>query len=462
MSVFVGFLYLWSFQKQKSMTFTAFRGMNAWSAFFMALFVILISILSTMLVASILAIPIFGGGAIMEVFQAANLENPAHIQILKYFQLTQSIGMFVIPPFIIGWLYSDNYQRYLALDGDIKANHLGMAILALLVVTPAISVIGYFNQGMSLPEWASGIESWMRTMEDQAEVTIKKFIDTQSASGLAFNLFMIAVIPALGEELLFRGVIQRIFTQMTKNYHWGIWISAFLFSALHMQFFGFIPRLLLGGLFGYFLVFSGSIWVPIIAHFINNAVGVLALYAARDGKSSLEDVVDPDFSSGIGLYWPIALVSLSATIWLVYQAGVPNEKVSCCRYAGAGLKQVCLQLIRFNFLKLRWAINVCNAVVCCFFAFRVFAEKIEFFFNLIPYLLNEGISFITDGVHLVGCSVRNILKHFLVAVSLEERFEMNFHQSNRRAVNRAASFHAALLFAFDNPLTPFQYVFFEI
>jgi membrane protease YdiL (CAAX protease family) len=89
---------------------------------------------------------------------------------------------------------------------------------------------------------------------------------------------MIAFLPSIGEELLFRGVIQRIFTNWTRNYHWGIWISALLFSALHMQFYGFIPRMFLGVLFGYLLVWSGSMWLPIIAHFINNAVAVVAMY----------------------------------------------------------------------------------------------------------------------------------------------------------------------------------------
>jgi membrane protease YdiL (CAAX protease family) len=89
---------------------------------------------------------------------------------------------------------------------------------------------------------------------------------------------MVALLPAVGEEFLFRGVIQRSFTRMTKNHHHGIWISAFFFSALHMQFYGFLPRLLLGGLFGYLLVWSGSMWIPILAHFFNNAFAVISLY----------------------------------------------------------------------------------------------------------------------------------------------------------------------------------------
>lgn len=301
------------------MAFTAFRGMGAVSQFFMALFIVLVSVIATMMVATLAAIPWFGFELLLNTLTQADLDNPYHIEVLKYLQVVQSIGMFVLPPFIIGALYTGDFAAYLSMRRPIHWPLLLIAILALLVVTPCISVVGYLNQQMSLPDWLSGVEEWMRAMEDQAEVAIQKFIEVKTTGGLLFNLFMIAVIPALGEEFLFRGVIQQIFTKMTRNYHWGIWISAFLFSALHMQFFGFVPRVLLGALFGYFLVYSGSIWIPVAAHFVNNAVGVLMLYSASNGESELEKVMDPDFSTGISGYWPIAVVSLMATLWLVYR-----------------------------------------------------------------------------------------------------------------------------------------------
>lgn len=300
------------------MAFTAFRGMGPVSQFFMALFVVLVSVILTTIVASLAAIPLFGFDLLISTLTGANLDNPEHIQVLKYLQVVQSIGMFVLPPFVIGWLYKGDALDYLSMRQPVSGRFVVMAILGLLATTPFISVVGYLNQEMSLPHWLSGVEQWMRSMENQAEVTIQKFIAVKSVGGILFNLFMIAVIPALGEEFIFRGVIQQIFTRMMRNYHWGIWISAFLFSALHLQFFGFVPRLLLGALFGYFLVYSGSIWVPVSAHFVNNAIGVLTLYSAQQGESQLEKVVDPDFSTGIADYWPLAVISLATTLWLVH------------------------------------------------------------------------------------------------------------------------------------------------
>ncbi len=299
------------------MAFTAFRGMGSWSQFFMALFIILVCVFAITIVGALVAIPFFGANLMIEALSQASLDNPDHIRVLKFFQTIQSIGMFVVPPFIIGWLYRGNFAAYLSMDKPVNGRMLFFGILALIVSMPFISVMGYYNQQMELPAALSGIENWMRLLEDQAETTIQKFIAVETTSGLLFNLFMIAVIPALGEEFLFRGVIQQIFTKMTRNYHWGIWISAFLFSAFHFQFFGFIPRLLLGALFGYVLVYSGSIWIPVIGHFVNNAIGVISLYRAQDGVGEFEKVVDPDFSTGIGNYWPIALISLLVTVQLV-------------------------------------------------------------------------------------------------------------------------------------------------
>jgi membrane protease YdiL (CAAX protease family) len=131
---------------------------------------------------------------------------------------------------------------------------------------------------MLLPEWLSGMERWMKNAEENAALLTEAFLKVETTQGLLFNLFMIALLPAIGEELLFRGVIQKIFTGWTRSHHWGIWITAILFSALHIQFYGFIPRMLLGVLFGYLLIWSGSIWLPVIAHFVNNGFAVMAIF----------------------------------------------------------------------------------------------------------------------------------------------------------------------------------------
>ena len=298
------------------MAITAFRGMKTGSQFVFAAFVILVSFLVLFVVSILAALPFVGPSAMMDSLSGGDLGSSLTIALLKYFQVVQSIAMFIIPPFIIGYLYEGNAIRYLSLDRKINLNVILIGLLAVIASGPLVGYLGDLNGKMHLPEALSGMEEWMRGMEDNADRLIKRFLEVKTLWGLLFNIFMIAIIPALGEELLFRGVIQKIFTQMTRNYHWGIWISAFLFSALHMQFYGFVPRLILGALFGYLLVFTGSIWLPILAHFLNNLVGVLTLHAENGGSETMDSL--NQYADSVSTSPVIAILSLLVVVLLLY------------------------------------------------------------------------------------------------------------------------------------------------
>ena len=260
------------------MAFSAFRGMKPFHQLLFSGFIILISFLSVTLLSILIAIPVFGIDSIINIPTINDIDNPESIRILKYFQVVQSIGLFIIPPIIIGWLFSEKLTEYLFLNRSATKLSVVLAIFITILALPFINFTGELNSRMELPQWLSGVESWMKNAEENAALLTEAFLKVDTTRGLLFNLFMIALLPAIGEELLFRGVIQKIFTSWTKNHHWGIWITAILFSALHIQFFGFIPRMLLGVLFGYLLIWSGSIWLPVIAHFVNNGFAVLAIH----------------------------------------------------------------------------------------------------------------------------------------------------------------------------------------
>ena len=297
------------------MAFTAFRGMGSWSQLIMTAFIVLTIFLSVFVISILAATPFVGLAEMMAMFSEGGMSNPSAIALLKYFQVVQSIGLFVLPPVVIGWLFNGNTATYLQLDRKTNFNLILISIAAVLIVNPFISFIGQINNDMRLPGFLSDLEEWMRRMEDQAAALIDRFMEVETIGGLLFNLFMIAVIPAVGEEFLFRGVVQKIFTRMTHSYHWGIWISAFFFSALHMQFYGFVPRMLLGGLFGYMLVYSGSLWLPIISHFVNNALGVLFLYFENQGYKGIEKI--SNLGEDTMYMLPAALISLVITFYLM-------------------------------------------------------------------------------------------------------------------------------------------------
>jgi membrane protease YdiL (CAAX protease family) len=268
------------------MLFSAFKEMRPFSQFIFAAFIIVACFLTFMAISFAIAIPVFGLDVALSITKLKDLSNPDTIAVLKYFQTIQAIGLFIVPPFVIGYMYSGNAKKYLHLNKPINLQSVGLLILLMLFSAPFINFIGELNSNMSLPDCMSGIEAWMKQSEEQAAEITDAFLNVKNFSGLAFNIFMIAFLPAIGEELLFRGVIQKIFTKMTKNHHAGIWISAILFSALHMQFYGFVPRVILGAIFGYLLVYSGSIWLPITGHFLNNAIAVISMFFINKGVLS--------------------------------------------------------------------------------------------------------------------------------------------------------------------------------
>lgn len=296
------------------MDFTAFRDMRPFAQLMFALFVMVASVFLFMVVGIILAIPFYGAENLLGTLSAANLETPEGVNLLKYFQVLQSIGLFVAPPFVIGYLYHGNIREYLKINRTTSSRSYLLASLCLLAVIPLINFLGDLNSRMSFPESLSNLENWMKSMEDGAKVMIEKFMAVDGFPGLMFNIFMIAILPALGEELMFRGVIQRILTFWTKNSHWGIWITAFLFSAMHMQFYGFIPRMLLGAMFGYLLVWTGTMWVPILAHFVNNLMGVLGYFMI--GKGLISNDVEAWGTSPDQI--PFVLISTLAVGGLLY------------------------------------------------------------------------------------------------------------------------------------------------
>ena len=257
----------------------------------------------------------------MNLSSVNEMTNPGTMKVLKYFQVVQSFGLFIVPPIILGWLYYGKFSEYLYLDKSFKYASVLLVFVMIFFAAPFVNFVGELNANMAFPEWLSGVEQWMKNAEENAEMLTKAFLKVETTGGLLFNIFMIALLPAIGEELLFRGVIQRIFTNWTRSNNWGIWISAILFSALHMQFYGFIPRMLLGVLFGYLLVWSGSMWLPVIAHFLNNAIAVIGYFLIDNKliKPELEDI-----GSASGSYY-MAAISLGLIVLFMLMIKRQNE-----------------------------------------------------------------------------------------------------------------------------------------
>lgn len=233
---------------------------------------------------------------------------------LKILQLVQSIGMFVIPPLILGFLWSTKPFRYLQLNRLPKKELTLYAIVIMLIAIPFINLLSQLNQQITFPAFLSSIEAEMKAAELQIAELTQKMLNVKSLDALAFNILLIAILPALGEELFFRGIIQKVLSE-SRNIHLAIWVSAFVFSAIHAQFYGFFPRLLLGAFLGYLLFWSGNLWLPIIAHFTNNAVAVVFYYLKFNGVQ----VIDIETIGSESTWWlgVISGVLVIGVIWFI-------------------------------------------------------------------------------------------------------------------------------------------------
>jgi hypothetical protein len=130
----------------------------------------------------------------------------------------------------------------------------------------------------------SGIETWIREKEESLNKLTEAFLRMDGIADLLINLFVIGLLAAISEEIFFRGCMQNAFFGWTKNIHAAVWVTAILFSALHLQFLGFVPRLMLGVVLGYLYVWTHSLWAPILFHFLNNGMAVLFAYLVEKGS----------------------------------------------------------------------------------------------------------------------------------------------------------------------------------
>ena len=268
-------------------------------------------------------------------------EQPLTTEALKWIQFVQQTALFLLPPLCMAYLWSKQPMEWLRVKGDgplaMGNGRLAMsnglwAMALMLVALPAINLLGYWNQQMTLPAFLEPLEQWMKTQEESAKILTEQFMNVTTIGGLIINLLLMALLPAIAEELTFRGVLQRLFegksledaslqngskapySLKARIPHLAIWCSAILFSAIHLQFYGFVPRMLMGALFGYMLVWTGSLWIPILMHFTNNAMAVLLYFVTLRQGWDMEKV---DAIGTIDTLW-LGVVSMVITIIGIY------------------------------------------------------------------------------------------------------------------------------------------------
>ena len=231
----------------------------------------------------------------------------------------QDVLAFIVPAVLAMAIFYRRPLHAMCLDRAPGLKAILVVLAFYLVSLPAMNWLVDFNQSVTLPSWMSGIEQAMRAMEDSAADATRQLLDINTLGQFLGSVFVIGVMAGLSEEMLFRGAMQRTIQDSRLNTHAVVWITAIVFSAFHMQFFGFLPRMVLGAWLGYLLVWTRSLWVPIIAHTLNNSTVVFFSYMANKG------IVAEDFGDNLGLPtqgafpW-LAVISLLASLALAVWA----------------------------------------------------------------------------------------------------------------------------------------------
>lgn len=201
--------------------------------------------------------------------------DPSVIALLRGMQGVQFFSLFVVPAFICLWLFSTDSKKYLGLKPPSHFGYIIAGVVVMLIAIPFTSWLGEINRNIPFP---TSMANWMKEQEADASKTIQALLSRHTVKDLLLNLVFIAGLAAVGEELMFRGMAQRLLIKIFKNHWAGIIVSAAVFSAMHMQFYGFLPRFALGVLLGAVYWYSGSLWVAMLAHFIYDAVLIIAVY----------------------------------------------------------------------------------------------------------------------------------------------------------------------------------------
>lgn len=207
----------------------------------------------------------------------------------------QDILAFILPAVVTMAIIYRRPFHVMGLDRAPSWLAITIVIVFYVISLPAMNWLVEMNKAMSLPSWMAGIEQAMRTAEDSAAEVTQEMLNINSVGQLILCVLVVGVMAGLSEEMLFRGAMLRTMQDSRLGKHAVVWITAILFSAFHLQFYGFVPRMLLGVWLGYLFVWTGSLWVPIIAHTLNNSTVVLMSYLSNKG------VIPEGFGDNLGL-----------------------------------------------------------------------------------------------------------------------------------------------------------------
>lgn len=219
------------------------------------------------------------------VLMATGIGESDGVTIIYVTAFLQSVFVMAMPAYGIAAMINVKPVNYLKMTcNGPMGEKAAFAVLVFIASYILASFLAQWNKGMVLPSPMHEIENVLRSMEDSALETTQLLLSGKTIGSLLLNLFIVAALAAVSEEMFFRGALQQLMLEKYSNGHLAVWISALIFSIIHFQFYGFLPRLLLGAVLGYLFLYMQNLWIPILFHFINNAFIIVLNYGWSDSE----------------------------------------------------------------------------------------------------------------------------------------------------------------------------------
>jgi uncharacterized protein len=260
---------------------------------------------------------------LFDLAASPDLENALHINQLRFIQIINQLFSLLLPPILLAILISPKPLNWLAIDKAPRFSGILLMVLLTVAIYPLVELLAGWNMALKIPEALSGLEEMMRNSEENAARLTEAFLMKPDAGSLAMNLLMVGILAALGEELFFRAALINILQSWFRNRHLAVIISALLFATLHLQFFTFLPRFMLGIILGYVFIWSGTVWIPFITHMVYNSTAVVIYFLIARGSIAL----DPENISGNAgpLIYTTSFILSALLLWLFRRSVVDGR-----------------------------------------------------------------------------------------------------------------------------------------
>ncbi len=261
---------------------------------------ILAGVVSLVVVMSMLHVPL--------TQMAAAILDPKNIQAMRVVQILSTLVLFAVPAFLFAVIVNRKPINYLGFAGSANFRQF---YIVLLIVIAALFTQSLMTQINELIPISKSLEIKFKQMEDEYAKEVLAMAQMKNFSDYLYALFLIALLPAVFEEMFFRGALQQTFIGLFRNAFWGILITSIFFSAAHFSFYGFLPRVFLGMVLGYIFYYGKNIWLNIMMHFINNGIVVTSLYVmSMKGELTEKNLQDDNYPVYVGLLALLAVFAL--------------------------------------------------------------------------------------------------------------------------------------------------------